>query len=41
VPLNWLGSSDIRALGEADALIYFPVKQEPYTPGEIVQTIPL
>jgi molybdopterin molybdotransferase len=38
-PLNWQGSSDLRALGQADALIYFPADRQQFDAGETVQTI--
>lgn len=35
-PLQWLGSSDLRALGQADSLIYFSADQHEHVAGERV-----
>lgn len=40
-PCQWLGSSDLRALGSANALIYFPSDKNFYPAGEPVQAISL
>ncbi len=40
-PLKWLGSSDLRALGHADALIYFPSSKNEFLSGESVQVLSL
>lgn len=40
-PLDWRGSSDLRALGQADALIHFPVREPAYRAGEQVEVLPL
>ena len=38
-PLRWMGSSDLRALGTANALIYFPADKSLYLEGETVQVL--
>jgi molybdopterin molybdotransferase len=40
-PLVWHGSSDLVALGEADALTYFPPGTRQHPAGELVQVYPL
>ena len=40
-PCQWLGSSDLRALGFADVLIYFPSEKNFYEAGESVQVVTL
>ena len=40
-PLKWMGSSDLRSLGSADALIYFPSDKNHFESGEIVQVLPV
>ena len=40
-PSTWLGSSDLRALGSANALIYFPSEKNVYQSGEPVNVIHL
>lgn len=40
-PLSWLGSSDLRCLGGADCLAFFPAREEPYNEGELVRVLPL
>ncbi len=40
-PLDWQGSSDLRALGLANVLIYFHVDHALHPAGEIVQVIPI
>ena len=37
-PLKWMGSSDLRALGKANALIFFPGAGE-YSSGEFVEVL--
>jgi molybdopterin molybdotransferase len=39
-PLPWNGSSDLRALGQADGLIYFSADSHDHTEGEIVTFFP-
>lgn len=36
-PLAWKGSSDLRALGQAEVLIYFPADQGEFSVGQEVQ----
>jgi molybdopterin molybdotransferase len=40
-PLQWQGSSDLRCLGAADCLAFFPARTEPYAAGELVRVLPL
>ncbi|MFO0528958.1 MAG: gephyrin-like molybdotransferase Glp [Planctomycetota bacterium] len=40
-PLQWHGSSDLRYLGAADCLAFFPSRNEPYGAGELVRVLPL
>ena len=40
-PLAWNGSSDLRALGQADGLIYFSADSHDHPAGEIVKFFPL
>lgn len=39
--LEWNGSSDMRALGQADGLIYFAADSHDHPAGEIVKFFPL
>ncbi len=40
-PLPWLGSSDLKPLGEADVLICFPADRHEYHSGDEVQVLPI
>ncbi len=40
-PLGWQGSSDLRALGKADSLIYFPADRAVYQSGEAISFLPI
>jgi molybdopterin molybdotransferase len=40
-PLSWHGSSDLRCLGAADCLAFFPAREEDYNEGELVRVLPL
>jgi molybdopterin molybdotransferase len=40
-PLSWHGSSDLRCLGAADCLAFFPAREEAYNEGELVRVLPL
>ncbi len=40
-PLQWQGSSDLRCLGAADCLAFFPARDEPYAAGELIRVLPL
>ena len=40
-PLAWNGSSDLRALGHADGLIYFSADSHDHPAGEVVKFFPL
>ena len=40
-PLQWQGSSDLRALGLADSLIFFPRAGETYAPETVVNVVPI
>lgn len=40
-PLAWNGSSDLRALGQADGLIYFAADSHDHSAGETVKFFPL
>ncbi len=40
-PLAWNGSSDLRALGQADGLIYFSPESHDHPAGETVEFFPL
>ena len=40
-PLSWHGSSDLRCLGAADCLAFFPAREESYNEGELVRVLPL
>ncbi|MCP4812566.1 MAG: hypothetical protein GY888_08670 [Planctomycetaceae bacterium] len=41
VPVQWNGSSDLRALGSSDCLIHFPVGKHDYQANEAVEIWPL
>ncbi len=41
MPLSWLGSSDLRPLGQANVLIFFPGHKENYDVGERVDVVPI
>lgn len=40
-PLQWQGSSDLRCLGAADCLAYFPPREGSYAAGELIRVLPL
>lgn len=40
-PLPWNGSSDLRALGQADCLIHFPLEKEDWRAGDVLEIWPL
>ena len=40
-PLDWTGSSDLRAVARADGFVLFPAGEHTYRAGEIVRFLPL